>query len=271
MCRPRQYYLRPARVWLYGACAERERPSLALPRRESRGVVRATHGVSALNDVTTDDDDETQSNASEQDTFDGGLEFLLHFARGGGTAVLANLAAACDAAHVAAHRAPTASARSGALLRKAGDARASAPDLAKAATQLGVPAAIRLMAARAARGCARVHDFAVRTCVGKSDAKKLLRRAEKAAMGAVSEIRAIGTVVRQEVSRDVRRRLRRAEKAGVDRVLESLALAVGILHIAMAGTSQQTQREVVDIRRSASARQNRSRGRVANPFAAFWG
>lgn len=269
MCRARRHCLRPARVWLYGACAERERPTLAFPRRETRGVVRATRGIPIVNDINTDDDDETLSNVSEQDSFDGGLEFLLHFARGGGTAVLANLAAACDAAHVAAHRTPTASAKSGVLLRRAGDARASAPDLAAAATQLGIPAAIRLMAARAARGCARVHDLAVRTCVGKSDAKRSLRKAERAAMAAVSEVRAIGTVVRQDASRDVRRRVRRAEKAGVDRVLESLALAVGILHIAMTDASGQSQTEV-DIRRSASARQNRSRGRVANPFSSFF-
>lgn len=194
-----------------------------------------------------EDDGET-SDGWDGEGADGALELLLHFARGGGTGVLAKLAAAADSAYVARDMEGRAAPLRG-VLRRAYEARSSAPDAAAAAAALGgsaderAAAAVRLMAARAARGCSRIHDAAVRTCVGRSEAKRAVRRAERAGCEAVSQIRAIAHVVAARGRRygDARRRIRRADRAAVHRVLEALALALGLLHLAIADASGDTK------------------------------
>lgn len=309
--RPPHDARQPPRVWLWDACAERETPSLALPaplRRDGcRGVWRRRSTIAPAS-VDEAGDDGDGSECSDADSgADGALELLLHFARGGGTAVLAKLAAACDGAHVVrdtqardANALARAAAGSGApragrgashapfrgVLRRAADARAGAPDAAAAAAALRggaderAAASVRLMAARAAKGCSRVHDAAVRTCVERADAKRALRRTERAAIAAVSEIRVISAVViergRRERSAtgdttddDARRRVRRAEKSAVARVLEALALALGLLHLSVLDTAQGRAASEIGMRHSASSRFTR-RSRSRHSWTPFW-
>lgn len=244
-------------------------------------TICCTPGINGDEDGGTDAEEEITTILTGtlgcEPEFDGALEFLLHFARGGGTAVLSKLAAACDATYIACKSIPQSVAPT-APLRRVSEIKGSSPDMTRAAAEIAPAEAIRLIAARAARGCLKIHDTCVsgRTFLSESDIKKASKKTERYASTAVSEIRAVGNVLKKRgQTAEIRRRIRRAERGGVDRVLEALALGIGILHIAQADTHgndaarTKTKGANTDpnMRRSASVRI----GRYTKKQAAAWG